>query len=119
MKNPNLTFFMNGKNKSTLHKNKYDKKNKIEESKNITKENIRNILNGDKKNNNKANCLIDNNLSNILNRNDNKLKFSFTYTNVNTSQNYDCLDCLGDSSKRNKLDWNLISESDKEQGRIL
>ena len=119
MKNPKSTFFMNGKNKSTLHKNKYNKKNNIEESKNITKENIRNILNEDKKNNNKAYCLIDNNLSNILNRNDNKLKFSFTYTNGNTSQNYDCLDCLGDSSKRNKLDWNLISESDKEQGRIL
>ena len=119
MKNPNSIFFMNGKNKSTLHKNKFNKKNNIEESKSITKENVRNILNGDKKNKNKAYCLIDNNLSNILNRNDNKLKFSFTYTNGNTSQNYDYLDCLGDSSRRNKLDWNLISESDKEQGRIL
>ena len=119
IKKPNPTFFMNTKNKSTLHKNKYDKKNNIEESKNITKENIRNILNGDIKNKNKAYCLIDNNLSNIQNRNDNKLKFSFTYTNGNTSQNYDYLDCLGDSSRRNKLNWNLISESDKEQGRIL
>ena len=119
MKKPNSTYFMNGKNKSTLHKNKYDKKNNIEESKSITKENVRNILNGDKKNKNKAYCLIDNNLSNILNRNDNKLKFSFTYTNESTGQNYDYLDFLGDSSRRNKLNWNLISESDKEQGRIL
>ena len=119
MKKPNPTFFMNGKNKSTLHKNKYDKKNIIEESKNITKENVRNILDRDKKNKNKAYCLIDNNLSNIVNLNDNKIKLSFTYANGNTSQNYDYLDCLGDSSRRNKLNWKLINESDKEEGRIL
>ena len=37
----------------------------------------------------------------------------------NKTPNHDYLDCLGESSNRNKLDWNLISEADKEQGRIL
>ena len=37
----------------------------------------------------------------------------------NKSPNHDFLECLGESSNRNKLDWNLISEADKEQGRIL
>ena len=37
----------------------------------------------------------------------------------NTSPIQEFLECLGESSSRNKLDWNLISEADKEQGRIL
>jgi len=79
----------------SLSEKKYKKK--YEELKDIDKEkNNSNKVNQDK--NGKNNYMT---------------KFS------NTTPKRDYLDCLGESSKRNKLDWNLISEADKEQGRIL
>ena len=40
----------------------------------------------------------------------------YTQTNINTDIN---IECLGDSLYKNKLDWNLISESDRQKGKIL
>ena len=94
IKRPSSTF--------SISRKKYKKK--YQESKIIDKEKSNNILNKDRNG-----YLIE---SNAISKN-------YMTKVTNTSPNYDYLDCLGESSGRNKLDWNLISERDKEQGRIL
>ena len=121
IKRPNSTIFISQKKSTTLYKNKCINDKNLEDSKIINKEKIKSILTGSKINdNNKKYILIDNNISNVKKRNEHRLKYNLSSCNTNPNPSYrEFLEVFGESSNRNKLDWNLISESDKEKGRIL
>ena len=119
-KRPTSSFFLS-QNKNYISYRNINKinNNNIEESKNINKEKERIILTDKKNNDYNKFYLLDNNINNISTRNSFQINNNnYEQTQIYTNPNID-LECLGESSLRNKLDWNLISESDKEKGRIL
>ena len=115
VKRPTSSIFISQNKKYMLYRNNdNDNKNiKYEESKNQLKDKIKSIFENNKNNSsNKIYNLLD---TNNTTRNNLQLDL-YTQTNVNTDIN---IECLGDSLYKNKLDWNLISESDRQKGKIL
>ena len=115
IKRPNSSFFLSQK-KAEISKNN-NNKNKNEEAKNMNNQKIQNNLK-DKINNMNTNkfSLLNKNSENLSKKEN--LNFNY-YSQTNTNISPNITEFLGDSSNKNKLDWNLISESDKEKGKIL
>ena len=102
IKRPISSIFLSQKKNYKIHKNGVG--NKFEETKNTMKEEIKSIFKNNRKN--RIYNLIDNK---ILTMNNTPLNYY--------NQTY--IECLGDSTNRNKLDWNLISDFDKNEGKIF
>ena len=102
IKRPISSIFLSQKKNYKIHKNGIN--NKFEETKNTMKEEIKSIFKNNRKN--RIYNLIDNK---ILTMNNTPLNYY--------NQTY--IECLGDSTNRNKLDWNLISDFDKNEGKIF
>ena len=114
IKRPTSCFYLSQKKNCVLYKNNKIK-NKKEEAKYINKERINNNFENNENNiNDKIYSLIDKKIE--FTRNNLELDF-YTQTQIKTNQNIN--EFLGNSSNRNKLNWNLISESDKEKGKLL
>ena len=107
-KRPASSLFLSHKNKNI------EIRNNLEESKNGYKEINRNIF--DNNINNKKYILLDKNIQNDTSKNNFHLNY---YYKTDLNNNLNLAEFFGEISNRNKLNWSLISERNKEKGKIL
>ena len=113
IKRPTTSFLFSHKKGTLLYKNNKIK-NKNEEAKGVNDGRNKNVFISKQNNDDKIYSLIEK--KNELTRNNCQLNF---YTQAQIKTNPNIAECLGESLNRNKLNWNLISKSDKEKGKIL